>query len=847
MSTKYLLLILGVLVAGIATVLGSATALYAQSDPCATVITELQQTILDCSKINANWACYGHSVVDAKPASMRFQKPRHSRPLPELESITTRYRDGAALLKLQLLGENAPMTAMLFGGAELSPQGNDFFLLHSNGNQLLCADTPPSLVVRTASGEQGQLTVNGVQITLGSTVVLALRSPEQLEIANVEGSVRVSVAALGVDQPLAPGEGVQVIQDNGIPSAVSPPGPLAVATSAVMQWLATDAVGLPAVTEPACGGAIAYGQTLAGQTFTPSEECLYTFQGAVGDVVTIALETTAGELDPWVDLRGPNLGLVKFNNDAALDDADSLICNRGLPSTGRYTIVARPHDNDSSGSFQVTLNRATGCTPPPAQCAVVAPRLVVRSHPSVTAAGTVIALRQGTRLQPIRHSDDGQWLEVTMVSTGETGWVTLDHTSLLCTDEEVPPPVVAAGPVCVPERPPGWVDYRVVAGDTLSRIAARTGTTVKQLLDVNCLPNTMIRVGQLLWVPAPLCPAMTMTEFAIDPARYIGGATVIHIEWAASGGCDPVTGNLTVRSMGSHGDTLRRAVIAPQVLEERYPLNQRSGSIELENPNVEGCRLTAEFVLTLADKSGRSTTAQQMITLYDYCEPDIPTPTETPTVTVTATPTTTVCTALGLSPLSVDPGSTAIFVGWDATGGCDPVAGVITVVYSDSAVDSEAYPISGRSGSTSIPFPASTVCPLTGNYTLQLTDSSGQSASASRSEPLRDNCVVNTPVETPTPEIVVTTAPTTTVVINSSSVVTDMQKLVVATATPTPPVSVAPTVTPVDAATATPAVDTVSAPPTELPSAATTIAPGETPTPAAATPLPTETPMPPEN
>ena len=457
----------------------------------------------------------------------------------------------------------------------------------------------------------------------------------------------------------------------------------------------------------------------------------------------------------------------------------------------------------------------------------------------------MIALRQGTRLQPIQRSDDGQWVEVTLVSTGETGWVKAEHTSLLCTDEAVTPPIAPPSAACSPGRPPGWIDYRVVAGDTLSQIATRTGTTVKQLMTVNCLPNTVIRVGQLLWVPAPPCPAMTMTEFAIDPERYIGGATVIYIEWAASGGCEPVAGNLTVRYIGSDSDTRRRAVITPQVLEERYPLNQRSGSIELENPNVEGCRLTAEFVLKLADKSGRSTAAQQTITLYDYCEPDIPTPTDTPTVTPTVTPTTTVCTPLLLAPLGVDPGSTASFVGWDATGGCDPVAGVLTVVYSDSTVGNEAYQISGRSGSTSIPFPASADCALTGDYTLRLTDGSGQSASVSRSELLRDDCgVVNTPVETPTPELVVTTVPTTTVVINSSSVVTGAQGLVVATATPTPPATAQPTAAPVDTVTDTPTAESVNATPTEASSATPTAA---SVAPAVSTPpavLPTETPTP---
>ena len=54
------------------------------------------------------------------------------------------------------------------------------------GYETAAADLGRSLLARSARGEHGQLTVNGVQITLGSTVVIALRSPQQMEIANVE-------------------------------------------------------------------------------------------------------------------------------------------------------------------------------------------------------------------------------------------------------------------------------------------------------------------------------------------------------------------------------------------------------------------------------------------------------------------------------------------------------------------------------------------------------------------------------------------------------------------------------------------------------------------------------------
>lgn len=64
---------------------------------------------------------------------------------------------------------------------------------------------------------------------------------------------------------------------------------------------------------------------------------------------------------------------------------------------------------------------------------------------------------------------------------------------------------------CEFSRPAGWVPYSVRAGDTLSAIAQRTGTTVEQLQQVNCLPDAnAIGVDNRLFAPA-LAPASTPT------------------------------------------------------------------------------------------------------------------------------------------------------------------------------------------------------------------------------------------------------------------------------------------------------------------------------------------------
>jgi LysM repeat protein len=49
--------------------------------------------------------------------------------------------------------------------------------------------------------------------------------------------------------------------------------------------------------------------------------------------------------------------------------------------------------------------------------------------------------------------------------------------------------------------PPGWSEIRVADGDTLSAIAARSGTTVERLQEVNCLEDDLIVSGSRLLAP----------------------------------------------------------------------------------------------------------------------------------------------------------------------------------------------------------------------------------------------------------------------------------------------------------------------------------------------------------
>lgn len=72
-------------------------------------------------------------------------------------------------------------------------------------------------------------------------------------------------------------------------------------------------------------------------------------------------------------------------------------------------------------------------------------------------------------------------------------------------------PAMVAPTGCVPTAPDGWIEYNIRQGDTISALAANTGTNVDELLDVNCIDDPRgLRVGQELLLPRqPSAPQPT--------------------------------------------------------------------------------------------------------------------------------------------------------------------------------------------------------------------------------------------------------------------------------------------------------------------------------------------------
>lgn len=99
-------------------------------------------------------------------------------------------------------------------------------------------------------------------------------------------------------------------------------------------------------------GAILCSQTVSGQ-IGENEEHHWTFSGSSGDVVTIAMDETDGNLDTYLHLLDPSSAELITDDDGG-DDLNSLIANYSLPSSGTYTIIARGYAH-RAGSYELTL------------------------------------------------------------------------------------------------------------------------------------------------------------------------------------------------------------------------------------------------------------------------------------------------------------------------------------------------------------------------------------------------------------------------------------------------------------------------------------------------------------
>jgi len=141
------------------------------------------------------------------------------------------------------------------------------------------------------------------------------------------------------------------------------------------QWLnpyndywTTNPPSYSSPSDPNDGRMISSGQTLNGTINPANDEDTYYFDASQGQLATIRMNRTGGNLDSYLYLYDPYGSLV--NNPSADDDRggnhNALIDRVTLPHTGRYLIRARSYVGSSSGPYSLGLTMSGGGQPPAA-------------------------------------------------------------------------------------------------------------------------------------------------------------------------------------------------------------------------------------------------------------------------------------------------------------------------------------------------------------------------------------------------------------------------------------------------------------------------------------------------
>jgi WD40 repeat protein len=99
---------------------------------------------------------------------------------------------------------------------------------------------------------------------------------------------------------------------------------------------------------------LSYGDLLSG-TLAAGARDFWLFDGAEGDLVTIAMQAQSERLDPFLELVGPDGTLLIWDDDGGTD-FNSRITRYELPVSGRYAIVASGF-GDSEGDYLLTLRQ----------------------------------------------------------------------------------------------------------------------------------------------------------------------------------------------------------------------------------------------------------------------------------------------------------------------------------------------------------------------------------------------------------------------------------------------------------------------------------------------------------
>ncbi len=153
---------------------------------------------------------------------------------------------------------------------------------------------------------------------------------------------------------------------------------------------------------PSGGGVLWYGAMVEGVLPAPWSQHVWTFDGAEGYVVNVAMDATDGALDCYLELYGPD-GLLLTTDDDSGVEYNALIEYYTLPVEGTYRVVARGGEFGVTGAYALTLAQT---------------EMVVQS--TLAYSDTVRAtLEPGTRHHLLFEGQEGDVVSISMTAMGE--------------------------------------------------------------------------------------------------------------------------------------------------------------------------------------------------------------------------------------------------------------------------------------------------------------------------------------------------------------------------------------------------------------------------------------------
>jgi hypothetical protein len=207
-------------------------------DNCPTIVQDAL-SVMDtaCSAVERNQACYGNGQIEvlAQPdfTLSAFETPGDQIEVAGIQTMTLYPLDettstwGVSLMQVQAnLPDTVPgqnVTVLLFGDTEITSasQTLDAFYFRGGVGEAGCAQAPNGIMIQTPEGAgMIDLTINDVQVSLGSTAYVTAEVEDFLTFNLLEGEAEVT--ADGETQVVAGGEFVQVPMDENLSATGAP-------------------------------------------------------------------------------------------------------------------------------------------------------------------------------------------------------------------------------------------------------------------------------------------------------------------------------------------------------------------------------------------------------------------------------------------------------------------------------------------------------------------------------------------------------------------------------------------------------------------------------------------------